>query len=263
MVGNAALVTGAASPLGAAMALALADLGFEVAVQDVACTIDLAEQIRAKGRSAVALQSDLRDREQLDALVSLAADGLGSPLTCLINNAASPMPDELASITHAGWRQQIDAQLWVPVRLAQLFAQQAPKGRRAENGEPFAQNLVVNIIDQRVSACAPDFMTHSIVAAGMQAFTQTAALDVSPDIRVNAIGLGPQRPGQYQFAGHASDHRFPEDHLANFCQVAASLRYFLQAPAVTGQLVHVHVEQSLNSDAQSSLKADNLLKDAL
>ena len=55
MIGNAALVTGAASPLGAAMALALADLGFDLALQDVASTVNLAEQIRAKGRKSVAM----------------------------------------------------------------------------------------------------------------------------------------------------------------------------------------------------------------
>lgn len=258
MVGNAALVTGAASQLGAAMALALADLGFDVALQDVACSIDLADKIRAKGRKAVSLQLDFRDNAQLDSVVPAAVDGLGSPLTCLINHTGPLLPDVLATITRTGWEQQTDAALWAPLRLAQIFAQQAPKDTYVKNGEPFSQGLIVNIIDQRVSACAPDFMTHSIAAAGMQAFTQTAALDLAPNIRVNAIGLGPKRPGHYQFAAHASDHLSPDDQVADYCQVKAALRYFSQAPAVTGQLLCVDVEQSVNSGAQSSLNADNL-----
>ena len=242
MIGNAALVTGAASPLGAAMALALADLGFDLALQDVAPTVNLAEQVRSKGRKVVAMEADMQDAAQLDALVSGAADELGGPLTCLINNTAPLPPDALMTLSCAEWDQGMDAALWAPLRLAQRFAQQAPKGMRAQNGEPFAQNLILNIIDQRVSDCAPDFMTHSIAAAGLKAFTKTAALDLAPDIRVNAIGLGPQRPGQYQFAAHASDQRFPGEGFANFSEVAAAVRYFSQAPAVTGQLMSVRVE---------------------
>jgi|GEM_PF-934535 len=242
MIGNAALVTGAASPIGAAMALALADLGFDLALQDAAPTGDLAEQIRAKGLKAVVLGADTQDARQLDALVSTAAEELGSPLTCLINNTALLSPDALSTLSRAQWDHGIDLALWAPLRLAQRFAQQARKGVRAPNGEPFAQSLILNIIDQRVSDCAPDFMTHSIAAAGLKAFTKTAALDLAPDIRVNAIGLGPQRPEQYQFAAHSSDRRFSHAEFVDFNQVTAAVRYFSQAPAVTGQLMSVHVE---------------------
>lgn len=242
MIGNAALVTGAASPLGAAMALALADLGFDLALQDVVSTANLVEQVRSKGRQAVPMEAEMQDAVQLDALVSDAADKLGSPLTRLINNAAPLSPDGLGTLSRVGWDQSMDAALWTPLRLAQCFVQQVPKGLRVQNGEPFAQNLILNIIDQRVGDCAPDFMTHSITAAGLKAFTKTAALDLAPDIRVNAIGIGLQRPGQYQFAAHASDQRFSSDDFANFNQVAAAVRYFSQAPAVTGQLMSVRVE---------------------
>ena len=242
MVANAALVTCAGSPLGTAMALMLADLGYDVALQDAAPIENLANEICAKGRKAVALQAELGDNTALDALIPAASSGLGGPLTCLVNNAAPLSPDALANITRAHWDQQMDTALWAPLRLSQLFAKQAPKSALAEKGEPFAQGLIVNIIDQRVSSCAPDFMTHSVVTAGMQAFTQTAALDLAPDIRVNAIGLGPQRPGQYQFAAHASEHSIDDSEMSDFCQAKAALRYFSQAPAVTGQLLCVHVE---------------------
>jgi NAD(P)-dependent dehydrogenase (short-subunit alcohol dehydrogenase family) len=80
--------------------------------------------------------------------------------------------------------------------LTQAFAAQAPKAARDAHGEPVAQGLVVNMIDQRVRKLTPEFMTYTMAKMGLWALTRTAAQALAPDIRVNAIGPGPTLQGR-------------------------------------------------------------------
>ncbi len=68
-------------------------------------------------------------------------------------------------------------------------------------GEPVAQGLVVNMIDQRVRKLTPEFMTYTIAKMGLWALTQTAAQALAPRVRVNAIGPGPTLQGERADSG--------------------------------------------------------------
>ena len=86
---GSALVTGARRGIGKAIALALADAGFDVGVADVAASEELeavAEGIRGKGRKAVAIVGDIAAIETHAGLLDSAEQALG-PLTTLVNNA--------------------------------------------------------------------------------------------------------------------------------------------------------------------------------
>lgn len=251
MTGGRALVTGAGTRLGRAMALRLAARGQAVAVHYNASR-DAAEEvvdaIRAAGGIAHALQADLLDEAATQALVPAAAEALGGPLTVLINNASIFEHDDIRTGTRESWDRHIESNLRAPVVLTQRFAEAAPEPLvEAPRDEPFAQALVVNMIDQRVRKLTPEFMSYTIAKMGLWAFTRTAAQALAPRVRVNAIGPGPTMRGARQSEQHFSDQRratvlqrgsSPED-------IVHALDYFLDAPAVTGQLLCVDGGQHL------------------
>ena len=85
-----ALVTGAGARLGRAMALYLGDRGYDVAVHYNSSSVaadEVVAALKAKGQRAVALQADLLDEAATQALLTRAAEALGGPITCLVNNA--------------------------------------------------------------------------------------------------------------------------------------------------------------------------------
>jgi len=237
-----ALVTGGAKRLGRAMALYLADQGYDVAIHyntSAKDADDVVALIKAKGRHAVALHADILDEAQVCDLIDRASKGLGGALTCLINNASVFEYDTLATATRMSWDRHIESNLRAPIVLAQRFAQQAPKALIDENGEPLAQSLIINMLDQRVRKLTPEFMSYTIAKMGLWAFTQTSARALAPDIRVNAIGPGPTIQGARQTEKHFDDQRKNTilKRGSNPQDICAALGYFLTAPSVTGQLL--------------------------
>ncbi len=248
-----ALVTGAGKRLGRAMALCLAGRGYDVAAH-YASSRDAAEsvakEIRALGQKAATLHCDLLDEDHTQTLIGLAAEALGGPLNALINNASIFEYDTIHTATRDSWDRHIGSNLRAPFVLTQNFAAQVPDPVRDSNGEPVAQGLVVNMIDQRVRKPTPHFMTYTIAKMGLWAFTRTAAQALAPRVRVNGIGPGPTLIGAHQSADHFARQRAATilGRGANPEDITAALRYLLDAPAVTGQLLCVDGGQHLGGE---------------
>ena len=179
----AALVTGAGKRLGRAMALALAEAGFDVAIH-YAASAEAAEataaDIRALGRRAITLKAELGQEAEVSQLIPTATKALG-PLGVLVNNASTFERDEWQDATRESWDRHIEPNLRAPFVLTQDFAKALPEA---------AQGLVVNMLDQRVWSLTPHFVSYTVSKAGLWALTQSLALALAPRIRVNAIGHG-------------------------------------------------------------------------
>lgn len=250
MAAKRALVTGAGKRLGRAMALYLAERGHDVAVHYATSADeadDVVRAVRALGRNAVALQADLLDEAQSEALCDRASDALGGPLNVLVNNASIFEYDTIETATRRSWDRHVESNLRAPFVLIQNFAKAAPGPVEDEAGEKIAQSLVVNMIDQRVRKLTPEFMSYTIAKMGLWALTRTAAQALAPRIRVNAIGPGPTMIGARQSETHFTRQRGATilQRGANPQDVTAALGYFLDAPAVTGQLLCVDGGQHL------------------
>ncbi|KIC16485.1 SDR family oxidoreductase [Leisingera sp. ANG-DT] len=245
-----ALVTGAGRRLGRAMALELAAQGYDVAIHYASSADeaqDTVNHIRAKGCQAVALQADLLEEYQAQALLPRAAEALGGPVTCLINNASVFEHDTLATATRGSWDRHLDSNLRAPFVLLQAMAAQDIPVDLDATGEPRAWGLAVNMIDQRVRKLTPEFMSYTLAKSALWTLTQTAAQALAPRIRVNAIGPGPTLQGPRQSA-----EQFDRQRKATILQrgadagdVTAALSYLLQAKAVTGQMICVDGGQHL------------------
>ncbi|KIN62131.1 Short chain dehydrogenase [Sulfitobacter noctilucicola] len=245
-----ALVTGAGNRLGAAMARYLGSRGFDVAVHYASSeegAAHVVRDIRNSGQRAIALQADLLSDAETTQLFEDAVEGLGGPVTCLVNNASIFEYDTIESATREGWDRHMGSNLRAPFVLSQSMAQQGLGADKDASGEPFATGLIVNMIDQRVRKLTPEFMTYTLAKMGLWALTQTASQALAPSIRVNAIGPGPTLQGARQSDKHFADQRASTvlGRGANPADITAALGYFLDAPAVTGQLLCVDGGQHL------------------
>jgi NAD(P)-dependent dehydrogenase (short-subunit alcohol dehydrogenase family) len=232
------------------MALYLARRGYDVAVHYAASRKEAEEvvkEITAMGRRACALRADLLIESQVEKLVPMAVQGLGGPLTVLVNNASIFEYDTLRTASRKSWDRHLESNLRAPFVLTQAFAAQAPAAGRDEAGEPVASGLVINMIDQRVHKLTPEFMTYTIAKMGLWALTRTAAQALAPQIRVNAIGPGPTLQGARQSDSHFTRQRAATvlGRGANPSDITAALGFFLDAPAVTGQMIAVDGGQHL------------------
>jgi NAD(P)-dependent dehydrogenase (short-subunit alcohol dehydrogenase family) len=235
-----ALVTGAGQRIGRACALGLAQAGFAVAVHYKAsgeAAEAVAAAIRDQGGKAVALAADLADEAAVAALLPRAEAALG-PIGVLVNNASVFEQDTIDTATRAGWDAHLAVNLRAPFVLIQEFARRLP----AEAG-----GLVVNLLDQRVWNLTPYFVSYTLSKAGLWTLTQTLALALAPRIRVNGIGPGPTLPSprqsREQFAEQCKS--VPLRRGTSPDEIAAALRFLVDAPAVTGQMIALDGGQHL------------------
>ncbi len=250
MTEKRALVTGAGGRLGQAMATELGRRGFDVAVHYSSSATGAeatVAQIADAGQTAVPLQADLLKDEATEALFDAATEALGGPITCLVNNASIFEFDSIETATRDSWDRHMGSNLRAPFVLTQKMARQGLAPAEDAQGEPVATGLIVNMIDQRVRKLTPDFTTYTLAKMGLWALTQTAAQALAPAIRVNGIGPGPTLQGGRQEAEQFARQRAATvlKRGANLSDITAALGYFVDSPAITGQLLCVDGGQHL------------------
>ncbi len=237
---GAALITGGSRRIGRALTLAAAEAGFDVAIHVRAVDDDAqaaAADIRAKGRKASIHACDLRDEGATAPMVSEVESELG-PVTLLVNCASVFDDDSFSSMNRASWDAHLETNLRAPLVLAQAFARRMPAD---SNG------LIVNVLDQRVLAPAPEFFSYSLSKSALWAATQMLAKELAPRIRVNGIGPGPTLPSihQQQADFDAEVATTLLKRAVDPREIAAALRYLIDAGSVTGQMIAVDAGQHL------------------
>lgn len=188
--GKVALVTGGATGIGRATALALAEAGADVLVhyrgsrEDAEIVVKL---VRDLGRRAHALQADLSDRAAVAALAEAAADHWGH-VDVLVNNAAARGPAVDAEVAGGdlgdhlpAWDEVLDVNLRAPVELTWRLA----RGMRERR-----QGCVVNVASVSGMYALTDAPLYSLSKAGLLHFTRQAARLYAPHVRVNAVAPG-------------------------------------------------------------------------
>lgn len=250
---KAALVTGAGRRVGRALALALAEDGYDIAVHYRSATEEaesLAAELERLGRRSVLIQADLAQESDVAGMIERANAALG-PIGVLVNNASTFEMDLIDDATRESWDLHIEPNLRAPFLLTQKFASALPE---------MSFGAVVNLLDQRVWNLTPYFVSYTVSKSALWTLTRTLAMALAPRIRVNAIGPGPTLPSTRQ-----SDSQFAQQVASvplkcgpSLEEVGQTARFILSTPSLTGQMIALDGGQHLVW--RSGVEADSNLE---
>lgn len=237
---KAALVTGGARRIGAAIVRDLAAHGYSVAIHASASLEDAAairNEIAAAGGRACVVTGDLISAAGRGALVA-ETNALIGPIDLLVNNASIFQRDGVEEFDEALFDDHFAIHVKAPTILTRDFSRQLPEG---------VSGLVVNIIDQRVWSPTPRFYSYTLSKAALYMATKTAAQALAPRIRVNAIGPGPTLPAARQTA---ADFQKQVSGLimkqgAGLDEFGRTIRFLHESPSITGQMIALDGGQHL------------------
>ena len=180
-----ALVTGGAQRVGKAIALALAQAGAEVIItyhssaDQARATVAEIKQSGGRAAAYACNQSEVASIEDLFSALRRDFDHLD----ILINNAAIMERKPVLEVTLDDWERVLNTNLRGPFFMAQAAARWMIKAQRP--------GVIVNIADTAALKPWPGYITHTISKTGVVAMTETLALALAPQIRVNAVAPGP------------------------------------------------------------------------
>ncbi len=228
-----ALVTGSGRRLGAALALALARAGYDVAVHHHASAEGAeatAREVRKAGAHAEVFAADLRDARRIEQLF----DDLGSRfgrLDCLVNSAAVFPLAPWSRLTQEVWDEVLSVNLTAPF----LCVKMAEPLLRASGG-----GHVVNLVDLGAFEAWVDRPACGVAKAGLLKLTQSLARALAPEILVNAVAPGsveiPGDPAPYPLP---SPKRLPLGRWGTPDDVAEAVLFLARTRYVTGQCIVV------------------------
>jgi glucose 1-dehydrogenase len=185
--GKTALVTGGGIRVGKAIALALAAEGTNLVIhynrsQDPA--EETASLARSLGVQAITLGADFNDSKAVEALFPQALSEFKA-IDILVNSAAIYLRGNGLETDRQAWEMQFRINLKAPFLLTQSFFRQLPKGRPGR---------ILNIADAQINQHRPDHFAYRLTKNALVEMTRMFALELAPDITVNALGLGIMLP---------------------------------------------------------------------
>lgn len=233
-----AIVTGAGKRVGAAIAEALIADGWTV----IAHVHHGADTVPGRGIKVVA---DLADADCADRIFD-AARGL-PPVQLLVNNAARFAWDGFGEFSATEFDRHMAVNARAPAFLIDRFACEQDRSSDA---------LIVNLLDSKLVAPNPDYLSYTLSKQALAGLTELAARALaSRGIRVNGIapGLMLRSSGQSEENYRAMHADNPLHRGVESGDVIGALRYLIDAPCVTGQVLVIDSGQrfmALDRDVQ-------------
>ncbi len=238
ITGNVALVTGSAHRVGKAIALELAQRGANIVIHyhrsDEATVRDTVQDMKSLGVETLAVQADVSTPEGVSELFSSIVERFDK-LDILVNSASIFQPGGLLNASLEAWNRSIAVNATGPFlctqAAAEIMAKNTPPG-----------GAIVNILDRGAILPWQAFAHHGVSKAALWMLTQTSAVELGPDIRVNAVIPGPvMRPednteeewiemGNKNLLKRTGS---PED-------VARAVAYLVTESFITGTVIHVN-----------------------
>jgi 3-oxoacyl-[acyl-carrier protein] reductase len=182
--GKVAIVTGAATGLGATIAVRLAAQGASVIVdhlpEQADQAADVVERAVAAGGKAVAVAADIADIEQIETLFTAATDHFGG-VDILVNNAVLPVLKPMAEVTE----EEFDRSFWVNAR-APFFAMQLAARHMRDGGR------IINISSHTTGLFFPRYGLYDGAKGALEQFSRVFSKEIGErGITVNVVSPGP------------------------------------------------------------------------
>ncbi len=182
--GHVALVTGAASGIGRAIAAALAGAGAAVAINHLgraAEAHELATSLSDSGATAMAVEADVSRGEDVARMVQQVRGTLGA-IDILVNNAAIVQVKAFLQVTEEDWDRMLNTDL-----KSVFLCTRAVLPQMLETG----RGVVINIASELAFLGRAQYAPYTAAKGGVVALTRSLAREFAPRIRVNAIAPGP------------------------------------------------------------------------
>ena len=243
------LVTGAARRVGRAIALELGGQGFDVAVHyrgSAAEAQATAQDCAALGARAQTFQADLSDESATRSLLPAVVQAFGR-VDAVVNNASDFEYDDPGSFSYALMERQWRANTAPAIVLAQAL--HAHIATRATTGGATHESTgcVINLLDQKLWNQNPDYLSHTLSKAALEAATTMLAMGLAPSVRVCGVA-----PGVTLLSGAMAEGEFERAHRMTPLRrsstpedIARAVRFLIESPAITGTTVLVDGGQHL------------------
>jgi NAD(P)-dependent dehydrogenase (short-subunit alcohol dehydrogenase family) len=231
-----AIVTGGAKRIGAALVRALAADGWHVVIH-CHTSVAEAEALAREVGNATVVVADLADPDIGDVLIAAARGA--PPLGLLVNSASRFVYDRLEDFAISEFDAHMAINLRAPALVTRAFA-----GALPESAEPA---LVVNLLDAKLSALNPDFLTYTLSKIGFAGLTELVARTYAP--RLRCVGIA---PAVTLVSGPQSRENFEAVHGMNplrrgvaVAEIVAALRFAIATPTYNAQTITLDGGQRL------------------
>ena len=240
-----ALVTGAARRIGRTIALELGAHGWDVAVHyrgSQAEALATVAELQAHGAAAQAFAADLADEAACRALLPAVARHFGRA-DAVVNSASTFEHDTAATFGYAAMERHWRANTAPAIVLAQALHEHLA-ARGLDGGQA---GCVVNLLDQKLWNPNPDHLSYTLSKAALESATPALALALAPLVRVCGVAPGITLPsGPMDTAEFEAAHRMtPLQRSSTPQDIARTVRFLLESPAITGTIVLVDGGQHL------------------
>ncbi len=237
---QAMLITGAARRIGAIMARSMAADGWFICIHCNTARQEadaLLAEIEAGGGSGLVMVQDLADPAAPHKLVQ-AVVKQAPPLTVLVNNASLFAFDDVTTVTADALDRNHAVNLRTPVLLSQAFHAQLPA---------LQTGCIVNMLDNKVFAVNPDYLSYTISKFALHGATQALAQALGPRIRVNGIapGITLASDGQDQESFERGQSMSPLGRVSSPEDIVQAMRFILATSTLNGHVIVIDGGQNL------------------
>ncbi|MBW6533715.1 MAG: SDR family NAD(P)-dependent oxidoreductase [Mariniphaga sp.] len=238
-----ALITGASKRMGKSLAEHLASKGWNIIIhfnssEKPAEELEIELRQKYPHQKFARVKTNLVKEDEVEKLIPIVISEFG-PFHLLVNNASLFNPGYLKETDTKLFDSQMNVNLKAPFLLMRDFANQCKKGN------------IINFADTRITTNKSNFAAYSLSKKGLWELTKMAALEFSPEIRVNAIAPGVTLPPEDKDEEYLRNlaENIPMKKPGGLEPILKTLDFILENDHLTGQLLFADGGENLGQNA--------------